>query len=171
MFAAKLFRKLHRAGAIVALAPLLVVLLSGLLLQVRKDIEWVQPSEAEGTQSAPSIRLEEALAAARSANVGIDSWADVERMEVRPTRGIVKVRGLNRHEVQVDATTGAVLKAGPRRSDLIESIHDGSWFHERARFWIFLPAALVVFSLWCTGLYLWLLPHRIRRRKRQNMFA
>ena len=70
----------------------------------------------------------------------------------------MKIRGVNRWEVQLDATTGAVLSSTYRRSDLIESIHDGSWFHDRVKLWIFLPSGVVLLALWVTGMYLWILP-------------
>ena len=49
-----------------------------------------------------------------------------------------------------------------RRSDLIESLHDGSWFHDRAKLWVFLPTAAVVLMLWGTGIYLFFLPLAVR---------
>jgi hypothetical protein len=57
------------------------------------------------------------------------------------------------------------LQTAYRRSDLMESLHDGSWFHPLAKLWIFLPAGVIVFVLWVTGIYLFLLPIRSRRAK------
>ena len=59
-----------------------------------------------------------------------------------------------------------MLQASYRRSDLIESIHDGSFFADAAKLWVFLPAALILLGLWISGVYLWLLPHLVRRRRR-----
>jgi uncharacterized iron-regulated membrane protein len=61
-----------------------------------------------------------------------------------------------------------VLQTMVRRSDLIESLHDGSWFHDRAKLWIFFPVALALLGLWATGVYLWLLPALTRRRRRER---
>ncbi len=94
------------------------------------------------------------------------SWEDVDRLDVRPGKGMLKVRCKNRWEVQIDTSTGAVLSSALRRSDLIESLHDGSWFHPFAKLGLFLPTALVLTALWVTGVYLWLLPHVIRRRRK-----
>ena len=49
-----------------------------------------------------------------------------------------------------------------RRSDVIETIHDGSWFHDNVKLWIFLPTAVVVLGLWITGIYLFILPYGVR---------
>jgi hypothetical protein len=97
-------------------------------------------------------------------HAGIRTWDDIDRIDVRPSKGIAKVVGTSRWEVQLDLTTGEVLQTAYRRSDLIESIHDGSFFHPGAKVWVFLPAAVIVFALWVTGMYLWVLPYLGRRR-------
>jgi hypothetical protein len=159
-------RKLHRWGALATAVPFLVVIVTGLLLQVKKQVPWVQPVEQKGSPSAPAVSMDAMLAAAAGVpEAGIRTWDDVDRIDVRPGKGLVKVIGHSRWEVQLDATTGAVLQAAYRRSDLLEALHDGSWFHDRAKLWIFLPSGLVVLGLWLTGLYLFLLPIRARRAK------
>lgn len=94
------------------------------------------------------------------------TWDDVDRLDVRPSKGVVKVRARSGWEVQVDAKTGEVLQAAVRRSDLIESLHDGSFFHEKVKLWIFLPAGLILAGLWGTGIYLFFLPLWKRRTGR-----
>lgn len=165
-------RRLHRIGALISAAPVLVILVSGLLLQLKKESSWIQPPTARGVGGAPEVSFAEVLEAARGVSeAGIETWDDVDRLDVRPAKGIVKVRAKSRWEVQVDTASGEVVQVAYRRSDLLESIHDGSWFHDRAKLWVFLPAAAVLLGLWITGTYLWLLPHLVRRRKRRNLAA
>ncbi|MFT5733404.1 MAG: putative iron-regulated membrane protein [Planctomycetota bacterium] len=165
--APKLNRKLHRIGSIIAAAPLLVIIVTGIVLQLKKDWSWVQPPTTRGTTTELSIDWDEVIAAAASVpEAGIQTWDDVDRLDVRPSKGMLKVRGKNRWEVQVDASTGEVLQTSYRRSDLFESIHDGSWFGGPFKLWLFLPAAVILLGLWCTGIYLWLLPHRVKRRRK-----
>ena len=167
---ARVSRKLHRVGALISALPVLVILVSGLLLQLKKESDWIQPPTATGVGGDPSLSFAEILDAARGVEQAqVETWADVERLDVRPSKGIVKVRAKNRWEVQVDSDTGEVLQVAYRRSDLIESIHDGSWFHDRAKLWLFLPAAIVLLGLWVTGVHLWLLPHIARRRKKRKV--
>lgn len=169
MTAAKLNRRLHRWGALISALPVLVVVLSGLLLQLKKDWAWVQPPTRSGTAEAPSLPFEAILAAAAAVpEAEVSSWEDIDRLDVRPDKGVVKVRCENRWELQLDAATGAVLSSTLRRSDLIESIHDGSWFSDGVKLWVFLPAALVLTGLWFTGVYLWWLPFGVRRRRRRT---
>jgi hypothetical protein len=49
------------------------------------------------------------------------------------------------------------------------SIHDGSWFHESAKLWLFLPVGCTLLLLWLTGIYLFFLPIFVRRRQKANM--
>ena len=151
------------------LLVVLVVVLSGLLLQLKKDWAWVQPPTRSGTAEAPSLPFEAILAAAAAVpEAEVSSWEDIDRLDVRPDKGVVKVRCENRWELQLDAATGEVLSSTLRRSDLIESIHDGSWFSDGVKLWVFLPAALVLTGLWFTGVYLWWLPFGVRRRRRRT---
>jgi uncharacterized iron-regulated membrane protein len=164
-----LMRKLHRWATVLIVVPFIIVLASGLLLQVKKQFDWIQPPTQSGSPGEPSLSFEAVLEAARGVErAGIRTWTDVDRLDVRPDDGIIKVRGTNGWEVQVDAQTGAVLQVAQRRSDLIESIHDGSWFHDKAKLWIFLPSAVLVFGLWGTGVYLFYLPHGVRWRRKHR---
>ncbi|MDA7979434.1 MAG: PepSY domain-containing protein [Pirellulales bacterium] len=162
-------RKSHRWGAILILLPAGIVIGSGIFLQLKKDFAWVQPPSQKGAQSNPRISFEEILSAARTApKAGIESWDDVDRLDVRPSKGIVKVRGKSAWEVQVDTTTGDVLQVAYRRSDIIEQIHDGTWFSDPVKLWIFLPSGCILFILWMTGIYLWWLPISAKRSNRRN---
>ncbi len=90
---------------------------------------------------------------------------------MRPGDGVAKVRSETGWEVQIDTATGEVLQVAVRRSDLIESLHDGSFFGDWAKLWIFLPAGLILLALWLSGMYLWALPwwaKSARRRRAQR---
>jgi uncharacterized iron-regulated membrane protein len=161
-------RKSHRWGAIAVALPFLVVILTGLLLQLKKEWAWVQPPTARGRGTTPVVTFEAILEAARSApQAGVQSWDDVDRLDVQPGRGIVKVQGRSRWEIQVDLETAAVLQVAYRRSDVIEALHDGSWFHDGVKLWVFLPAGVVVLGLWLTGVYLFFLPYAVRWSRRR----
>ncbi len=160
-------RKWHRWGAIVIAAPFLLVIVTGLLLQVKKQWSWVQPPTKRGVGKYPTVSFDTILQAAQQIEQAqIDSWQDIERLDVRPERGIVKVRSRNDWEVQIDIQTGEVLQSAYRRSDLIEALHDGSWFHEQAKLWIFLPSGVVVLTLWITGIYLFFLPEWVKWKRK-----
>jgi uncharacterized iron-regulated membrane protein len=161
-----LSRKLHRWGAIAIGLPVLSVIGSGILLQVKKQVPWVQPHEERTEHSTPSVDWGLMLAAARGVpEAGVTGWDDIDRVDVRPGKGILKVVTKSRWEVQMALATGEVLQVAYRRSDLIESLHDGSFYGDRTKLAIFLPSGLVLFGLWLTGLYLWLLPYLTKRKR------
>jgi hypothetical protein len=60
------------------------------------------------------------------------------------------------------------LQTARRHSDLIESVHDGSYFHPRFKLWVFLPAGLMLALLLLTGLPLFFQPYLARRRRRRG---
>ncbi len=165
----KLNRSVHRWGSLLILLPAIVIFTTGLILQVKKEFTWIQPPTRHGSAGQPSISFEQILAIARAVpEAEIETWDDVDRLDVRPGRSLVKVRANNRWEIQIDAATGELLQVAYRRSDLIESLHDGSFFHEKVKLWAFLPTAIFLIFLWATGVYLFVLPYYARWSNRRR---
>ena len=84
---------------------------------------------------------------------------------MRVEHGIAKLRGNSGWEVQVDTSTSEVLKVAYRRSDIIEQIHDGSFFADWIKLYVFLPTGILLIIMWGTGGYLFLLPRIAKARK------
>jgi hypothetical protein len=162
-------RKIHYWIAFGAALPMIVMIGSGLLLQGKKQVAWVQPPEQRGTGTTPAIDLDAILAALRTVpEMQVETWADVNRLDVRPGRGVVKAWLMNGYEIQVDLGTGRVLQTAYRRSDMIESIHDGSFFAgDWTKLGLFLPAGVVLLLLWISGLWMWWVPFAAKRRVRK----
>lgn len=151
----KVNRKTHYWGAVICAIPVLIVIGTGVLLLLKKEIEWVQPPTIKGISKAPEISFEQVLSVVRQVpGVGIKNWSDIDRLDVRPNKGVIKVRGNNQWEIQLDQKTMKVLHVAYRRSDFIESIHDGTYFHDMAKLGVFLPSAIILLVLWVTGMYL-----------------
>ncbi len=167
MKASVLNRKIHRWAAVITALPVIIVIASGLVLQVKKNFSWIQPPTKRGGSQELVLNFDEILAVVQKIpEVNLRSWEDINRLDVRPGKGVVKVRGKNNMEVQLDSKTGEVLHIAVRRSDLIEGIHDGSFFHSSFKLWLFLPSALLLAGIWATGLYLFLRPYAVKRRNR-----
>lgn len=164
-------RKIHYWGAIIAAIPIIIVIVTGIILQVKKQWVWVQPKTMKGVAKEPQLSFTQILQVAQKADKGIATWEDVDRLDVRPGKGVVKVRGKNRWEIQIDAQTGEMLQVAYRRSDMMESIHDGSFFHDHAKLWLFLPSAIILLVLWVTGIYLFFLPLWRRAKKRRKILG
>ena len=161
-------RKTHYWGSFIVLLPVSIIIVTGIFLQLKKDVVWVQPKTTTGQISNdPSISFEQILTIAKTIKEAeISSWEDIDRLDVRIGKGIVKVRSNNRWEIQIDTHSGEVTQVAYRRSDLIEQIHDGSWFHDKVKVWIFLPSGIILFVLWITGFYMFLLPYIVKWRKK-----
>jgi len=161
-----LTRKVHYWLAIAAALPVALIVATGLLLQLKKQIRWVQPPERRAAERAHRLSLPEVLAICRAVpQAGIREWSDVHRVDVRPSRHMLKVTSNSRWEIQIDTHSGDVLQVAYRRSDLIESLHDGSWFSDPVKYGVFLPAGVILFLLWGTGLYLFVLPFALKARR------
>jgi uncharacterized iron-regulated membrane protein len=162
-------RKIHQWGSILIALPLVIVLITGVLLLLKKDFAWIQPPTIKGEEKGLALNFDQVLAIARTVPAaGIETWADVDRLDVRPGEGMLKVCAENSWEIQIDANSGQVLQVAYRRSDLIERIHDGSFFGDYAKLWVFLPSALVLIGLWVTGLVLFFHPYVVKARKRRE---
>jgi uncharacterized iron-regulated membrane protein len=162
-------RKVHYwASGIVAL-PLLLIICTGSLLQLKKHWTWVQPPEQRGVSKTPAIELSGILAALKTRpDLGVASWSDVKRLDVRPDRGMVKAWLQSDWEAQIDLSTGEILQVAYRRSDWIESIHDGSIFGDIVKLGLFFPTALTLLLLWLGGVWMFVFPFigkwRVRHR-------
>ncbi len=165
-----LLRQIHHWASLVLAVPLVVMIGAGILLMLKKDIAWIQPPSAAGIerQAVPLASFEDLFAASRSVEqAGITTWADLSRVDVKPGKGMVKFVSASNWEVQVDTHTAEVLQVAYRRSDIIEAIHDGSFFADWTKLYVFLPTGVVLFVMWATGLYLFALPHLKRAEKRR----
>ena len=163
-----LTRRIHYwATAFVAL-PVIVIFCTGILLQIKKQWTWVQPPELRGTGTIPQVSLEDILTSVRAVpELNVESWDDVNRLDVRPDRGLVKVWLQSGWEAQVDLGTGRVMQRAYRRSDIIESIHDGSFFAgDLTKLGLFLPTGILLLFMWLTGLWMFWLPFSVKRKRR-----
>jgi len=158
-------RTIHKWLSILVALPLLVVLVTGVLLLVKKEFSVLQPPTAKGIGKIPEVNFEQILTAAKSVQeANINSWQDVDRLDVRPNKGITKIRSNNRIEIQIDNQTGDILHVAKRNSDFIESIHDGTFFQKNANLWLMLPVAIITIIILITGVILFIQPYLKKSR-------
>lgn len=146
------------------------MLITGILLQLKKDVDWIQPPTMIG-ENIQNLSLSFDKILDISSSVGeanISSWEDVDRLDVRPNKGIVKVRAKNNWEIQIDTFTGEVIQTAYRRSDIIEKLHDGSWFNDKIKLWVFFPSGVILLGLWLTGVYMLARPYYVKLKRRMN---
>jgi len=155
----KFNRDVHRWGSIIIALPMAIIIVSGVILQLKKESAWIQPTMQKGSSRELLLSFDQILEASQKVpEAEVESWDDIDRLDVRPDKGMLKVRCKNRWEIQLDTKTGDVLQAAYRRSDQIESIHDGSFIHPAIKLWIFFPAGIILLLVWVTGIYMFIRP-------------
>lgn len=144
---------------------------AGLLLMVKKEINWIQPPSQKGIdrQMVPMASVQDLFEAALTVDIAnFTRWEELQRADLKPGKGIIKFVSKSNWEVQVDTHTAEVLSIARRRSDVIESIHDGSFFADWVKLWVFLPAGVGLLVLWISGVYLFALTEYKKRKKRRR---
>ena len=158
-------RKVHYWLSLGVFLPASIIFVAGVFLMLKKEVSWIQPPTSKGVVSneIPAISFQSMLdTSSKYPEVQITEWSDIDRIDVRAGKGIAKVRAKSGWEVQLDTSTGDVLNVAYRRSDIIEQIHDGSYFSNSVKLFIFLPTGILLIIMWGTGIYLFLLP-RVRK--------
>jgi uncharacterized iron-regulated membrane protein len=168
-----LLRKIHHWGSFLIALPLIIMIGAGVLLMIKKEVEWIQPSSLKGIerQAVPMASMQELFDAALTVEkASFTNWEQLKRADLKPGKGIIKFVSETNWEVQVDTHTSEVLQVAQRRSDVIEAIHDGSYFADWVKLGIFLPAGVGLFVLWITGIYLFVTIElkKIKNRRRSK---
>jgi hypothetical protein len=69
-----------------------IVLITGVLLLLKMEVDWIQPLTVKGEQKEVAIDLERILEIAKTVpEAGISPWSDVDRLDVRSGKGMLKV--------------------------------------------------------------------------------
>ncbi len=154
-------------GVIFTIA-LVAIAVTGILLNHKRGL-GLMPDVA----NEPSRPFSESLTLAQIGDIALRAVApsggtpgtvdQIDRMDVRPGDGYVKVRikDATSTEVTVDLGTGRVLNVGRRGDVFLEKLHSGEVFGKR---WILLSdaAAIALTITLLTGYWLWLAP-KLRR--------
>lgn len=162
----------HKWLGIVLSLILINISVTGLLLLEKKQYDWIQPSTRKGTPGTPAdfISMQQVLEAVFACqHPDFCDVNDIDRVDFRPDKRVYKVRAKTHHaEIQVDAITGEVLSTSTRFCDFLEQLHDGSWFGPWMHSMIMPVVAVANTVLAVSGLYLWLGPKFMRKRRRQK---
>lgn len=168
----KFFWQAHKWTGIVLSVVLLNVAISGILLLEKKRFAWIQPRTMTGAEGGAGDFIgTQALFAIvfGQGNADFVNMDDIDRVDFRPGKRVFKVRSKHNYaEIQVDAVTGKVLSVASRPSDLLETLHDGSYYAESVHA-ILMPATgggLILLSV--SGLYLWLATWMRKRRQKRK---
>lgn len=115
------WRKLHRIVALIILLPLMIVSVTGVVLLVRNQFEFIQPSAVKSTpvEGSQLLTFESITEQFGKENI--------EQIIYRPGKDSMAVRLMDATEVQIHPQTGEVLKSAKRRTNFLIDLHQGSW--------------------------------------------
>ncbi len=159
---------------LVLVAFLTISAATGIFLAWKKKVAAIQPPTLNGQADElsdwrPIAELAEVATMAFHKAHPNHSNTGIDRMDLRPSKGIVKVlfeKGW--WEVQVDGATAEVLSIKRRNSDWIEQIHDGSIISDGFKLVSMNILGVGLLVMIFTGWYLWYGPRKYRRIKRKN---
>lgn len=170
------FRKVHRWTGATLFVLFVFISISGLLLGWKKHsggMLLARTEQGTSTNLASWVPFDSIQTRAIHYLQEYDPTlsTEIDRMDVRPSKGVVKVRFKGHFTaVQIDGATGELLTMESRRSDFIENIHDGSVIDD----WLGIPngyfklfyttiASLALLLFTITGFWLWYGPKHMRK--------
>jgi hypothetical protein len=160
-------RWIHRAAfyahlwvGVVFTIALLSISITGILLNHKRGLGLMPDvSNSAATLFTNALPLAELAIRARAAGGPVVGNTEVDRMDVRPGDGLVKIRFSDpaSTEVTLDIFSGKTLHVGRRGDVFLEKLHSGEAFGKRG---VLLSdaAAIALTLLLISGYWLWLVP-------------
>jgi hypothetical protein len=150
----------HLWLGVITTGIVLILCVTGVLLNHKRPLGLMPDVANESPGALPaSLPIAELAARAEGAVRPEVAATGIDRMDVRPGDGFVKVRFDDRevHEVTVDLASGRVLHVGLRNDVFLEKLHSGEIFGDG---WTLLSdlAAIALAILVISGYWLWLYP-------------
>ncbi len=166
------FRTWHRMLGLFIALFLVISSVTGILLAWKKNSDLIQPPTQKGASKDLSTWLPVdslALIADRGFSAAFPNVENngIDRMDIRPSKGIVKVLMENGFwEVQLDGTTGEILSIARRHSDWIEALHDGSIISDAFKFVSMNFLGIAILFMIISGTWMWYGPKLVRKLRK-----
>lgn len=168
----KVMRQVHYWISLVVLLTGGLLATTGVLLLLKKDMDWLQPREAAASHiGMTQVRVDALVDAASAVAPRPLAWDEIDRIDVRPGKGLAKVITDDAIEYQIDLHTLDVLSTGHRGADVVEKVHDGTFFADAAKYLLMIPSGIALLILWITGVYLFFLTQVQKFRKKTGKQA
>ena len=150
----------HLWVGVVFTVALLSISITGILLNHKRGLGLMPDVSNTATALFTNAQpLAELALKARSAGGAVVGNTEIDRMDVRPGDGLVKVRFSDpaSTEVTLDIYSGKTLHVGRRGDVFLERLHSGETFGKRG---VLLSdaAAVALTLLLISGYWLWLVP-------------
>lgn len=148
----RFLRVFHRWIAGFILLPMMVTAVTGGLLILRHQLEWVQPASLKQSPPDRWASIETVYAKLLAdPKTQVEEWQDIASIIVKPSKGIFHVRTAGGLQVQMAGTDAEILSILPRRTGLLITLHEGSFWGDDVRYYLFFPAVIGLLLLLISG--------------------
>lgn len=173
--ALRIFRKVHRITGATLFVFFFIVAATGLMLGWKKNTGDLLGSKTyQGSTTTlegwlPLKELERKAASHLRKEFPLLGEVELDRIDIRHSKGVAKFIFKDYYGVQVDGVTGALLRADKRHADFIENVHDASILDDywngngyiKLFYTTVMGMALLVFTI--SGFWLWYGPKKLKR--------
>ncbi len=141
------WRKFHGKIALIISLPLIMIAVTGVILQLRDQFESIQPSlvKYELRNDLPVLTLKQIE----------NKFPGLDQVIYKPQKNSIVVRYKDGYEKQIHPQTGGVLKEAMRRTNFIIELHQGSWLGKFGQYVLHFSAGLGLCFLIMSGLYIY----------------
>jgi uncharacterized iron-regulated membrane protein len=141
-----MWKKWHRIVALMITIPLILIVASGLILQLRNQFESIQPKALSSTlePNFPLLSLDQVIGSLGGKNI--------DQIIYRPSKGNLSIRMKDGMDIQIHPQTGEILKRAPRRTNFLIDLHQGTWIGSFGQYFIYLPASVGLAFLIVSGI-------------------
>ncbi len=146
-----MWRKYHRIVSLIVVLPFALVLITGIILQLRQQFEVLQPKavKMERIEGKTLLSLDEMV------QMSGEKPENIEQVVWRPGKFHLAMRLSDGREIQMHPQTGEILKNAKRYTNILIDLHQGSFFTQWGQYLIFFPAALGLLFLTISGMVIY----------------
>lgn len=156
-------RSLHRWIGFIACLFLAIISVTGFFLAMKDRFAFMRPPVQE---AVPLDRAEDILPVAEILRIAFNAGhpelsevKEVDRVDYRPKDNVFKVVSKDGYrEIQVDGSKGTIVSNAFRNDQLMEDIHDMSFFADAAHGYLLPTVAVFLCLLSITGVIIFLTP-------------
>lgn len=156
-------RSLHRWIGLTASLFLALISVTGFFLAMKGRLAFMRPPVQD---AAKLERIQDILPVAHVLQIAfgaghpeLSEIGEVDRVDYRPGDNVFKVVSKEGYrEVQVDGTKGTIVSDAFRNDQLVEDIHDMSFFAELMHAYLLPTVAVILFLLSMSGIVIFLTP-------------
>ena len=146
-----MLRRYHRIVSLIIALPLALILLTGLILQLRQQFDFIQPQSIEMNeiQGRRLLTMDEIIQATKK------NPEDIEQIIFKPKKFHLAIRLRGGDEIQLHPQTGKIFKIAHRYTNILIDLHQGSFFGTGWQYLVVLPTGMALVFLLVSGLIIY----------------